>query len=59
MVKPSELNNAGITDALNLWDIEMRIKRIHEELEILHQTKEEILGKKVKYDYGTANQNFC
>jgi len=34
------------TDALNLWDIETRIKAIHEELEVLHQTKAELLGKK-------------
>jgi len=33
------------TDALNLWDIEIRITKLHGELEILHQLKEELLRK--------------
>ena len=31
------------TNALNLWDIEMRIKVLHEELETLHDAKEQLL----------------
>jgi len=44
------------SNALNLWDIETRIKRLHEELDVLHDAREDLLGPKVKYDYGTANQ---
>jgi len=31
------------TNALNLWDIEMRIKVLHEELETLHDAKDQLL----------------
>ncbi len=51
------------TDALNLWDIEIRIKTLHEELEILHQMKEELLfdrrGKKLKWESNLPEQNIC
>jgi len=51
------------TDALNLWDIEMRIKKMHEELEVLHQLKEELLfdrkGKKRSWERTLPDQNFC
>jgi len=30
-------------NALNLWDIEMRIKNLHEQLEVLHDAKEQLL----------------
>ena len=32
-------------DALNLWDIEMRIKKLHEELDVLHEEKDKLLGR--------------
>jgi len=31
------------TNALNLWDIEMQIKNLHVQLEILHEAKEQLL----------------
>ena len=51
------------TDALNLWDIEQRIKNIHDELNVLHEAKEELLsdrkGHKRKWESTLPDQYFC
>ncbi len=51
------------TDALNLWDVEIRIKKLHEELEALHAMKDEILfdrkGKQDVWESTLPNQNPC
>jgi len=36
------------TDALNLWDIEVRIRELQHELEHLHNEKSKLLGEKYK-----------
>jgi len=46
------------TKALNLWDLEQRINQIHMELEMLHEAKADLLGR--RYDdleYTERDQN--
>ena len=51
------------TDALNLWDIEQRIIAIHDELNILHEAKEELLSdrkaKKARWESTLPDHYYC
>ena len=55
--------NVNTTDALNLWDIELRIKDIHDELNVLHEAKEELLsdrkGHKRKWESTLPEHYYC
>lgn len=46
MVFDFEGRASKTSNALNLWDIELRIKKLHGELELLHEAKEQLLEDK-------------